>query len=117
MNLKVLLIKRFLKFVNVIPEGKKSSCKFLLRTIAGNCNSTTGKNMRNIELEVGFQVNMENLNVDEVCEHIHFETVPDDNMWRINAAKELSLVKSQHLIVDGFTNDEVEEMIEFICVS
>ena len=75
--------------------------------------------MRNIELEVGSEVNMENqqLDVDKVCDQIHFETVPDGNMWRIDAAKELSLVKSKHLIVDGFNNDEIEEMIKFICIS
>ena len=117
--MKVLLIKRFLKFVKSITDGQKSSCKLLLRTVAGNVNSTTGKNLRNIELEVGSEVNMENqkLDVGKVCDQIHFETVPDGNMWRIDAAKELSLVKSKHLIVDGFTNDEIEEMIKFICIS
>ena len=118
-HLKVLLIKRFLKFVKSITDGQKSSCKLLLRTVAGNVNSTTGKNLRNIELEVGSEMNLENqkLDVDKVCDQIHFETVPDGNMWRIDAAKELSLVKSKHLFVDGFTNDEIEEMIKFICIS
>ena len=49
-HLNVLLIKSFLKFVKSIIVGQKSSLKLLLRTVAGNVNSTTGKNMRNIEL-------------------------------------------------------------------
>ena len=75
--------------------------------------------MRNIELEVGSKLKMENhqLNIDKVCDNISFATVPDGNMWKINAAKELSLVKSKHLIVDGFTDDEIEEMLQFTCIS
>ena len=34
-HLKVLLIKRFLKFVKSITDGQKSSCKLLLRTVSG----------------------------------------------------------------------------------
>ena len=94
-HLKVLLIKRFLKFVKSITDGQKSSCKLLLRTVAGNVNSITGKNLRNIELEVGSEV----------------------NMWRIDAAKELSLVKSKHLIVDGFAANAIEEITKFFCIS
>ena len=54
-HLKILLIKRFLKFVSSIIEGDKSSCKLLLRTICGNSNNTTGKNIRNIEIEAGMR--------------------------------------------------------------
>ena len=105
-------------FFKSITDGQKSTCKLLLRTVAGNVNSTTGRNITNIELEVGSEDIMENqqLYVDKVCEKIQFETDPDDNMWRIDAAKELSLVKSKHLIVDGLTNYEIEEMIKVICI-
>ena len=38
-------------------------------------------------------------------------------MWRINAARELSLLKSRNLQLEGFAPEEIEEMLEYICVS
>ena len=118
-HLKILLIKRFLKFVSSIIEGNKSSCKLLLRTICGNSNSTTGKNIRNIEIEAGMRLEVESLNVKikTACKKIQFAVIEEDQMWRIGAVKELSQIKSSHLHLEGFTSEEVQTMLQFICVS
>ena len=109
-HLKILLIRRFLNFANSIVKGEKSSCKILLRTIVENCNSTTGRNMRNIELEAGHKVDMEArmMNIDLICDRISFADIPDEQQWRIIAAKEATQIKSKHLPLEGFNNDEVD---------
>ena len=48
---------------------------------------------------------------------LSFAELPEEELWRIAAAKEVSLIKSNHLYVDGFANDELEEIIRFICTS
>ena len=55
-HLKILLIKRFLKFSSSIIDGEKRTCKLLFRTVAENSYSTTGKNIRNIEVEAGVKL-------------------------------------------------------------
>ena len=100
-------------------EGDKRSCKFLLRTISGNSNTTTGKNIKNVETEAGLKLELETLKskIDLVCEKIGFEDIPAGQEWKIDAAKEVALIKAKHLHLEGFTADEIEEILRVICIS
>ena len=91
----------------------------LLRTICRNANATTGRNLRNIETEADILLDVENLKskIDMTCANVSFSEVPGGEKWRINAMKELSKIKSNHLTVHGFTSEEVDEMLQFICVT
>ena len=82
----------------------------------GNTNSTTGNNLRNVELETGSVLIVEELKskINAVCERISFAELPEEELWRIAA---VSLIKSNHLYVDGFANNELEEILRFICTS
>jgi hypothetical protein len=61
-HLKVLLIRRLLKFPMNIIDGDRYSYRLLLRTISMNANASTGRNLRNIGLETGMLLDVENLN-------------------------------------------------------
>ena len=100
-------------------EGEKPSCKFLLRTIYRNTNAVTGKNIRNIEIETGFNIDIYNMkhNLDNILNKIWFARIPENELWRINSVKELSQIKSGHLKLEGFSIEEIEDMLQFICVS
>ena len=116
-HLKVLLIKRFKKFVLSISDGTNSACKMLLYTCYRNVKSATGSNIRNIELEVNEKLLIENLqkSISKVVETLQFEETPATLTWRIAAMKETALVKLGHLNVEGFTTEEVEEILDYIC--
>ena len=118
-HLKILLIRRLLKFLFNIIDGDRDSCRLLLRTICKNANATTGRNLRNIEGEAGIMLDVENLKskIDMVSDKVSFADIPLGESWKINAVKELSKIKSNHLQVDEFTSEEVDEMLQFICVS
>ena len=55
--------------------------------------------------------------IEEVCEKISFAEMPEDQLWRVASVKELSLIKSKNLQVEGFSSDEIDEMLQYICVS
>ena len=116
---KVLLARRFLKFIDLIENGDKVCCKFLLRTVMMNRNSVTGKNVRNIELEAGQQIQLSILKQDlsNICLKIHFCEVPDEEKWRIALLKEISLIKSNHLHLEQFNSSEIDEILNYICIS
>ena len=118
-HLKVLLSKRFLTFVTSIVCGSKQSCKLLLRMSARNCDSTTGKNIRNIELESKISVTLESTKgiISKICENLHFEKLPKRCDWKISLVKELSLLKSGHLVIKNFEEDDLVDMIDFLCCS
>ena len=55
--------------------------------------------------------------IDVVSAVISFSSVLEDQMWRIGAVKEVAQIKSKHLNLEGFTDNEVEEILRFLCVS
>ena len=118
-HLKVLLSKRFLTFVNSIVSGSKQSCKLLLRLNARNCDSPTGKNIRNIELESNLHVALDSTKgmISQICKNLHFEESPKNFDWKISLMKELSLLKSGHLVVENFEENDLTSMLKFICCS
>ena len=93
-HLKLLLIKRFLSFVLSIVEGKHEVCKILLYTSSTNVMSVTGSNLKNIEIEAGERILLQELkgSIGRICEKIGFEKVPDSEVWRIPAMKEVALI-------------------------
>ena len=52
-NLKLMLLRRFLKFVNAILKTSKPFLKFLLRTVSKDVRSVTGSNLRSIMVNNG----------------------------------------------------------------
>jgi hypothetical protein len=81
--------------------------------------ATTGNNLRNIELETGSELEIEDLEykINPVCDMLSFAEIPEGELWIIDAVKVVSLIKSNHLSVDGFANDEIEEIIRLMCTS
>ena len=65
--------------------------------------------MKNIEIE-----ELHNA-IGRICERLEFEEVPESEVWRIPAMKEAALVKSGHMQIQGFSDDEVEQILAFIC--
>ena len=104
--------------MNII-DGVRHSSRPLLRTICRNANATTGRNLRNIETEADILLDLENLKskIDMTCDEVSFAEIPMGENWRINAVKELSKIKSNHLTVHGFTSEEVDEMLQFFSVT
>ena len=86
---------------------------------ARNCDSITGKNIRNIELESKISVTLESTKgiISKICENLHFEKVPKKCDWKISLVKELSLLKSGHLGIKNFEEDDLVDMIDFLCCS
>ena len=52
-----------------------------------------------------------------VTENMNFSKIPSEEIWRIKAVKDLSLVVSGHLYLEDFTKEEAEEMLHNICVT
>ena len=116
-HLKALLIKRFLSFVHSIVEGRHEVCKMLLYTISNNVMSVTGSNLRNIGIEAGERILLRELSgsIGRICEKIQFEKVQESEAWRIPAMKEVALIKSGYKQVQGFSDDEIDQILRVLC--
>ena len=63
------------------------------------------------------KANISELKSSEVKESLKYKAVPDNQVWRIPIVKELIEVKAGNAVIEGFTNGEILEMFDHVCVS
>ena len=113
---KTIMIKNFLRFCELILKSKKEALKSVFQTVSRNVHSQTGKNLRKIMLLMN-KASISDLKSSDVKETFQYKAVPDDQAWRIPILKELIEVKAGNTVIEGFTNEEILEMLEHVCVS
>ena len=50
-------------------------------------------------------------------ENIEFDEISNDDLWRVEGIEELIDVKFGQLNVDGFSDDEFNEILHYACTS
>ena len=114
-HIKSILLKRFLGFVRQVENSPKLLPKSLLTLIKNDTRSTTGSNLRNIMLLL--QKNrIEEINAKDV-DTLIYNPVECDQMWKIAFVKELVEVKANQMEVENFDQEEIEEILQYICTS
>ena len=53
---------------------------------------------------------------DEDIATIEYAAI-EENTWRVNLIKEITDKKFNQLEIDGFSEEECEEILQFVCVS
>ena len=114
-HLKIVLLERFLSFLEQIHKSKKNVPNQLLSFIKNDARSTTGSNLRKILLFTK-KNNIDELSKDDVAA-LHYHEADPNEGWKIKMIKEITDVKFNQLEVENFTNDELEEIMSFLCTS
>ena len=115
MHLKKILIKRFLSFIQQINKSSKLIPKQLLNVIMNDTRSVTGSNLKRI-LILTKKTKVEDVTSKDI-EDIEYAKMCQEEKWRIEMIKELTDIKFGQLELDGFSNEECEEILNFACVS
>ena len=55
--------------------------------------------------------------MEALNEDFEYHTVDDDEKWKIDLVKELIDVRHDELTVEGLDMDELEEILEYLCIS
>ena len=115
MHLQKMLIRRFLSFLKQICRSHKTIPKQLLNSIQADTRSTTGSNIRRILLlkkkEIIDQIS------DRDIDGIEYAEISEVDKWRVDIIKEVNDVKFGQSIIDWFTLEDCEEILEFACNS
>ena len=114
-HIRFILMKRFLRFIEQIENSSKSAIKSLLSICRNDCNSITGKNLRNILLLCN-KNSISSLSGNDI-DNLTYNQVPEDESWRIDHLNELLNIRSNSLEVPGFTSDEITDIINIVCTS
>ena len=63
------------------------------------------------------KMNINELKYCDVKENFKYKPVPDKELWRIPLLKEIIEVITGTYQIEGFTHEEIDEMLEFVCIS
>ena len=101
-----------MSFIDQIKKSKKLALRQLLEIAQSDVRTTTGANLRYIMLLT------ENNQIDDLkAGNVDFayHTVKEADTWKIDFVKELIDVKNDDLNVAGMNNEELEEILEYLC--
>ena len=113
-HIKTLMAKRFLNFINSIRKSRKYALRSLLRVIEFDTLSVTGRNLRQIMLQTDVQdVKM----LKPIDVKTKYRNVPENEKYRVGFIKEIVDVRNNQLVVEGFGDDELETILQHLCVS
>lgn len=91
---------------------------FLLERIVRNLDSVTGRNVRYVMDETGYD-DIFSIKIDKIKDSLKFCEVEETNRWKIDFVKEIVDVKQNVLELDKnlMTEEELEEILVYLTTS
>ena len=111
-HVKIILIQRFLGFMDKIDTSDKSALKMLKEEAMHDVRSVTGRNFRNIMLLAGKSC------IDHVRKgsfNWSYFPLDEDDKWKVGMIKEIIDAKNDVMEVPGFEQDELETILLHLC--
>ena len=114
-HVKLILIKRFLGFMDKIAKSGKAALQMLMSETKKDARSVTGSNFRNIMLLLGES------HVDEIkfedSSIITYHKIETDDLWKIEPIKEIIEAKAGNMEIPGFSKEELDDILLYLCTS
>ena len=110
-----MLMKRFLSFLDQIEKSKKVLPKKILKLVKKDARSTTGANLRKMMLLLD-KVQVEDITKKDV-DNFKYAEVPPNDAWKVGIVKEIIDVRNSSLEVENFVDEELNEILEYVCTS
>ena len=114
-HMKIVLVKRFLTFLEQIRKSNKSASKFLLDSIIQDTGSTTGSNLRNILLQT------DKTDVRELCPQdafkIKYHQIPQEEQWRLSYIQDIIEAKNGQMMISNISDSDLDDMLSVLCTS
>ena len=106
------LYKRFVKFVDCMKRSKKMSLRSLCDKVATDCRSTTGRNIRTLMLRFNAGTIAELRK--NVLNDSTYKEANEDDLWKIEAVKDLIDAKFDRNILPNFQVNEIDDIRNYI---
>ena len=116
-HIKMILIKRFVSFMEKIDKSSKSALKMLKSEALKDVRSITGANYRGIRCLVGEMDIRKVSHLQAQVDNLQYRTVPEEDQWQLNITKELSDVMNGDVEVEGFDWKELKDIFHSFCIS
>ena len=112
---KAMLASRLVGFYRSQLNSPKFCVRFLMQVASNDKRTVIGKVLDMISKECNSKI--EELSPGFVKKTVKYAVPSDDEQWRIPLATNLHSIRSGREYVPGFSKDEIELMLQTICVS
>ena len=112
---KVMLASRLVGFYRAQLNSPKFRMRFLMRMAVNDKRTVLGRNLDTIAEEC--HCDLMQLTPSVVKQNLRYAIAPDDLGWRIPLASELYSFRSDSNSLPGFSRDEIDLMLQFVCIS
>ena len=112
---KVMLASRLVSFYKTQLRSPKFRLRFLIHLAENDKRTVLGSNLDRIANEC--ECSIERLTPKIVKEKLKYVLVPEDQEWRAQLATELYAMRNDSSIIPGFSVNEIECMLEHVCIS
>ena len=107
---------RFISFHRGLIHSQKFTIIFLVRLAERDHRTVSGRTLDYLvdKCKLG---NISDLSPHVVKKSLKFQSVPPELDWQVSSARELLSNRCGDTIIDGFTNEEINFMLDYACVS
>ena len=113
---KVMIASRYVTFHKSLVNSKKFPVRFLARLNEMDYRTVLGRTLNSIADQCGVQ-GLECLSATQVKKKCSYFLVPEAEQWRLPILQELLEIRSGNLLTENLNKNEVDVMIENICVT
>ena len=106
------IYKRFVKFLSQMTSSRKGILRSLCNVVMNDCQSTTGRNLRRLQLLFN-SGSFTELQRDVKTNRAYQEADVND-LWKIEAVKDLTNAMYDNTILPNFTRDEISDIRDHI---
>ena len=114
-HIKIILIKRFLTFIDQIRKSSKSAIMSLLNSIHLDARSTTGSNLRNILLETD-KASISDLSPNDAFQ-VEYLPIKPEEKWRLPFIKDIIEAKNENMVIQNIEDGDLDDMLDVLCTS
>ena len=96
----------------------KKPVRFLARLNECDLRSVLGRTLNSLMTIVGIDSgNPNDLTADVVKKRMRYSLVPEIEVWRVSLGHEILSARVGCLLVDGFSYEELDEILSYACTS
>ena len=110
--MKQVLAKRFLQFCDNLRGCQKIVIRDTFEKIRSDVRTTTGYNLT--ELSLLLKKHVSKLHPSD-AQRLDYETICDEDCYRISFINELLDVQHGNSYVAGFSNDDLTSILHYLC--
>ena len=106
------IYKRFVKFLSQMISSKKRVLRSLCNIVMNDCLSTTGRNVRKLQLlfNSGTFAELQ----QDVKKKREYKEADVNDLWKIEAVKDLTEAMHNNTILPNFTKNEISDIRDHI---